>query len=829
MSLLAYSISIALLLSAANAAPQTTGFAVSGRALNEITRNESFSVPGAELELINVSLDSALPMRTGTADANGNFQFDNVPEGCYFITGRSEGMQGLSDPFCVSAQGESPSVLVDMRLETIVESIEVSASASTVAIAPTQTSSVGSVGQMAIDNAPKANRSFEDALPLIPGVFRGPSGEINSHGARASQSGIRLNGANVSDPFTGQSEVNLPADVVSVVEVLSSPYDAEYGGFIGAVSKVETKRSNMTKLNVALQNFNPRLRKRDGSIMGIESATPRLTLTGPIKKGKLAFLHSTEYQFVRAEQEDANLDPLARDVEREALSVFTQVDATLTDKNGLTINFLAFPEKLNFFGLNAFNPQEATPDLRRRGFLTTVKDVHQFHNGSTLISQADALDLSSDVKPRGFADYSVGLERATGAFFHRQRRNSSRVQVSELFLARPLKGWGDHQLKSGFTVSREQFRADLSFEPVTWLGVQDQLVRRLEFSPPAEVAASKIDYGLFLHDKWTVTPNLTLDLGLRLERDSIAARHNPSYRSGFAYSFGTASRTVFRGGAGLFFARSSLLVPTFSSWPLRTETELAPGGSPITRSFENITVDELKNPRSLAWSLQVEREVSANLFIRLGYQQRRTTHNYVVERLTDTPVGNALLLTNSGRDSYREWQVTARYRLPGNGHLTGSYVRSSAVGDLNDLGSVFGAVPAALIQPNEIAPLAFDAPHRVVVWADFGLPFDLRVSPVVEVRQGFPYSVENELRKIVGARNRGGRFPAHHTVDFQVTKRFSLTVRGKKRNVRLGFRMFNLMNSFNPQDVQSNIASPYFGTFYRGVKRRIRGVLEIGN
>ena len=145
-------------------------------------------------------------------------------------------------------------------------------------------------------------------------------------------------------------------------------------------------------------------KKRDGAIMGIESATPRLTLTGPIKKGRIAFLQSTEYQFVRTEQEDAKLDPLARDVEREALSVFTQVDARLSENNGTTVNLLLFPEKLNFFGLDAFHPQESTPDLRRRGTLTTVRNAHQFGSGATLISQFDVQDLSADVKPHGFGD-----------------------------------------------------------------------------------------------------------------------------------------------------------------------------------------------------------------------------------------------------------------------------------------------------------------------------------------------------------------------------------------------------------------------------------------
>ena len=69
----------------------------------------------------------------------------------------------------------------------------------------------------------------------------------------------------------------------------------------------------------------------------------------------------------------------------------------------------------------------------------------------------------------------------------------------------------------------------------------------------------------------------------------------------------------------------------------------------------------------------------------------------------------------------------------------------------------------------------------------------------------------------------------YKTLDRQVTKKFSFQMAGKKRRYRAGIRVFNLLNTFNPQDVQSNLGSPHFGTFYRGVKRKLRAVFELGN
>ncbi len=829
-------LAIGCLAYSSEASAQESGSPVTGRAVVRGPDGQSFSVAGATMELTSVSEDAAgasAPLQVKT-NRSGVFRFKDVDEGCYVVVGKSTELRGQSGVFCVPWPDEPDLISVEMEIEQVVESVQVTAAV--IEIDPTETSSTGSVGVSTLHNAPKANRSFEDVMPLIPGVLRGPSGEINMSGARASQSATELNGADVTDPVTRTTQINLPTETVSSVQVLTSPYDTQYGGFAGAVSTVETKPANLSKLKISLQNFTPRIRRRDGAIMGIESSTPRFTVTGPIRKGKLGFFHSTEYQFVRADQEDANLPLLERDVEREALSVFTQVDARHSDRSGTSANMLIYPEKLNFFGLNAFTPQEATSDLRRRGRLATLRNNHEFRSGATLLSQLSYQNLDSDVRPLSSGPARIGLERASGGFFNRQSRSTIRRKWSELYRFAPLDTIGHHQLKTGFQLGAESYHGDQVFRPVTWLGIEDQPVLQLDFTPPAGVRASKNDYALFLQDKWEVASPLTLDLGLRLERDSIAGQANPSYRAGFAYAIGKAARTLLRGGAGLFFDRISLTAPTFLQFPQRTETRYGLDGRITSeRAFESRIEGPIRNARSLSWSLQLDREAIPDLFLRAGYHQRRTTRNLLVEPESGVgtlDLGTArdfLTLSNRGRDSYREWQFSARYRLSEGGHLTASYVRSSSVGDLNDLGAIYWPTPAALIWPNERAPLTFDVPNRFLFWSEVGIPWGLRAVPVFELRSGFPYSAIDQNRDIVDARHRAGQFPVYKALDLQVTKRFSIQMAGKKRHFRAGIRFFNLLNTFNPQDVQSNLGSPYFGTFYRGVKRKLRAVFELGN
>ena len=828
---------IFLLLFPGAGSAQETGSAIVGQAIVAGPNSERFGAVGAQMRLQSIaevepsseSPEGEAPVAEPSAETNelGIFRFTAMPDGCYVIVGTAPGMTGQSDIFCLPGDEQPFRIDIEMQVEAVVEFVEVTASAIT--IDPTETSSSGSVGGSTIDNAPKANKRYEDVMPLIPGVLRGKEGEINMNGVRATQSGVQLNNVDMTDPVARTSQLNLPLSVISNVQVLSTPYDSQYGGFAGAVSTVETKPADLEAFRAGLQNFGPRIRRRDGTIMGIESFTPRFTANIPIKKGRFGLLHSTEYQFVRADQEDAKLPLLERDVEREALTIYTQFDAQVTKKNLASISVLFFPEKLNFFGLNAFTVQPSTPDLRRRGKLVHLRDTHVFESGALLLTNASYQDLGHDVLPRSYEPASIELETTSGAFFNRQARNTARGTLSEQYQFAPR---GAHQIKTGIQLGRETYRGDQTFNPITWLGVDQRLVSQLDFTAPVTVRANKNEIATFVQDKWSVSGRLTFDLGLRIERDSLARAWNPSYRAGFAYAFGGVSRTVLRGGSGLFIDRVSMLVPTFTELPVRTETRFNTVGDVTSVLRFDPRIDgRIRNARSLGWNLQLDHELINNLFLRAGYQQRRTTRNFLIEPTAFSAANEtegSLILGNEGRDYYREYQFTARYRLQGTGHITASYVRSSSVGDLNDLGSIFAATPATLIRPNQRGPLQFDVPHRFLTWTEIRGPFNMMFIPIWEVRSGFPYSEMNELRDFVGARNQAGRFPVYNSLDFQVTKRLAIKLGGKERDVRIGIRLFNLLNNFNPQDVQENLSSPFYGTFYRGVKRKIRAVFEIG-
>ena len=265
-----------------------TGGTIRGTVYTSSANGEQFGVPGAHVKLSGPGSFDIL------ANEAGSYSLSDVPPGAYSIEVTAPDLIGSAVATIVA--GDTADVNVRLEIESVKTWVGVTDNAP-----PISTESVGRdvIGERALHNAPNKEERFDSTLPLIPGVVRGPDGLINMKGARASQGGSLLNGANATDPVTGTPSIRLPIDVVSSVEVISNPYDPEYGKLTGAVAKTETRTGDYEGFHASIQNILPRPRKRAGDYVGIESVTPRLTVTGPLIKDKLAFTQSLEYRYVR--------------------------------------------------------------------------------------------------------------------------------------------------------------------------------------------------------------------------------------------------------------------------------------------------------------------------------------------------------------------------------------------------------------------------------------------------------------------------------------------------------------------------------------------------
>lgn len=796
-----------------SAAPQQGG-KITGKVVADIP-DQRKALPGVVVTLSSERLgDKKLQ---SVSDLEGQYDFPDLIAGDYIVTVEFTGFKKYEQQLSVQIDATVPH---DILLQPVPLSETVTIKEDKTDAVKTESTTPSVITEQALRDAPLIDQKFQDALPLLPGVVRGPDGNLNIKGTRPSQSGILVSSLNVTDPVTGAPAIELPIEAVDTVQVHSNPYSSEFGKFAGAVTTIET-RSGSNDLRYLFLGILPRPRIRDSHIYGIGAVTPRIAVGGPIKKDKLFFFQSLEYRFVRTNVPSLEaLNEHQRDIQRESFDSFSRLDYVINNNHRLTASFSIFPQKYDFANLNTFNPSDTTANFHQRGWFLALNEQATFASGALLQSSFSAKQFDGDIFGNSGAPYEITPDRNFGGWFNRQHRESRRYEWLEVFNFAPRQWHGSHALKAGVNVSHTDYDGTDRSTPVTISRADGTRYQTIDFSGPGLLDLAQTEYSLFAQDKWIPNQHVVLDLGLRYDRDGIGHNSNFAPRVGFVLTPTDSERTVIRGGIGIFYDKIPLNVGSFEQYQnLLITTFAANGVTPIggPRLLVNTKPEDLENPYSLAWNLQVDHQLLRRLLLRFGYEDRSTRRDFVLE-----PTTHELLLQNNGRSRYREFQAVARFRFQEGRNIFLSYVRSQALGNLNDFNTYFGNLKHAVIRPDEYGKQPFDAPNRLLFWGDFALPHDVVISPVVDWHTGFPFSVINEQQDFVGPRNEGGRFPTLMTLDLLVMKGLKIRFRGKEYKGRAGFTIFNITNHWNPRDVQNNIASGQFGTFFNSPDRSVR-------
>src|SRR5260370_2805083 len=132
--------------------------------------------------------------------------------------------------------GSNEITLVMNHVRNTSESVHVSASPSPIDLE--QTNSERLLGGPQILEVPyPSTHSLRNALPLMPGVVRGPGGDLHFNGGAENQVLYTLDGFNVSDPLTGTFSTRLSVESVRSLDFLSGRYSPEFGkGSAGALA-----------------------------------------------------------------------------------------------------------------------------------------------------------------------------------------------------------------------------------------------------------------------------------------------------------------------------------------------------------------------------------------------------------------------------------------------------------------------------------------------------------------------------------------------------------------------------------------------------------------
>ncbi|HYK21283.1 MAG TPA: carboxypeptidase regulatory-like domain-containing protein, partial [Pyrinomonadaceae bacterium] len=350
------------------------------------------------------------------SDVEGQYDFPSLVAGDYTVTVEFSGFKKYEKTLSVQIDATVEHNILLQPLP-LTESVTITDNRTDASKTESTTPSV--ITNQALRDAPLIDQKFQDALPLLPGVVRGPDGNLNIKGTRPTQSGILVSSLNVTDPVTGAPAIELPLEAVDTVQVHSNPYSSEFGKFTGAVTTIET-RSGSNDWRYLITGTLPRPRWRDGKIYGVGAATPRIAVGGPIKKDKLFFFQSVEYRFVRTNV--PSLEALAenqRDIRRESFDSFSRIDYVVNKNNRLTGSFSLFPQKFDFFNLNTFNPSDTTANFHQRGWFLALNEQAAFESGALLQASFSAKQFDGDIFGNSGAPYQITPDRNFGGWFDR--------------------------------------------------------------------------------------------------------------------------------------------------------------------------------------------------------------------------------------------------------------------------------------------------------------------------------------------------------------------------------------------------------------------------
>jgi len=410
-------------------------------------------------------------------------------------------------------------------------------------------------------------------------------------------------------------------------------------------------------------------------------------------------------------------------------------------------------------------------------------------------------------------------ETTLGNFYNSQMRGTATYQfVESVSGTTNLRGL--HLYKAGFDLLRSYYDGSSASRPVLIERSDGSLARRLDFSRGTTQSVDSTDVAVFAQDRYQPSARFYLEFGGRVDRDGIVDRWNVTPRVGTAVLLDEAGSSVLHGGFGLFYERTPSTVGAFTQFEGATDTRYAadgvtPLGPPVV--FEHIVAPGLETPRSRTWDIGIDHRINAQWSLRGTVIDRTGDHELVVDPIRTGTTG-ALQLASTGRSNYRGAEVSVHFTHGPSFDATASYVRARARGDLNSLTNYFDVVMWPIVGQNAYAPLPVDVPHRVTARARLLPTSTWLLLGIVDWRSGTPWSAVNEYLDFVGPRNEEFRFPSYLRTELGIEHRMKIFF----LRPWIGIRAYNAFAAFLPTDVQNNLSSPLFGTFYNSEYRQLR-------
>jgi hypothetical protein len=537
------------------AAPVSAQGRQAGALGGRVSSSDGQPLPGAS---VTVSSSALQGTRTVIADVNGVYRVTELPAGDYVVTFAMSGMSSVERRARVSLGGD---VTIDqeLTLEPVREAIDVRGATPAAVASPT-----GAFNLRTSDaNVLPTGRTPFLLAELAPGLTDNTpnSNQVTIGGGFAYDNVFLMNGVDINDNVLGQPNALFIEEAIEEVQVLTSAVPAEYGRFGGGVVNVITRSggnafSGAFRLNLANPAWSvetPFEKSRGVTRASKLSPAYEATTGGPLVRDRLWYFGG-----VRAERTTTQSAFAQTGVPFTSRNENTRYEAKLTGtvRPGHTLSgsFINNATDLRQPALPvAIDPSTfttpSTPNrllgaswrgaLGGRTFATAQysQKTWQLQNaGGT-----SAAIVDSPFMTRGTLGVPGGLLYNAPYFDSTdpEQRNNRQITASLSHLL-SASSFGTHEVKGGFeyfvstrvggnsqTSTGYVFQTDYKLDAANRPSVDadGRLIprfvpnnSRIQIWLPQRGATIDIaTTSLFATDHWTVSPRLTLDLGLRFE------------------------------------------------------------------------------------------------------------------------------------------------------------------------------------------------------------------------------------------------------------------------------------------------------------------------
>lgn len=758
------------------------------------------------------------------SNARGEYSLAGLAPGTYTVKAIAPKFALYENTEVEISAGEKTELIVVLMVAGLEETVDISNDAG---VSTDQDNNAGAtvIKGKDLEALPDDPDELEQALQALAGPSAGPNG-----------------GQIFIDGFTGGRIP--PREAIREIRINQNPFSAEFDRLGFGRLEILTRPGSDKWRGSANFNFNDaRLNSRNPfAINRAPSQTKTFggNISGPVQKGRSSFFLDVNHRMVDNNtvinalilDPSLNIVSFNQDVQvpTRRFNIGPRFDYQINDKNTLIVRY-------NFGRSTSENQGIGDTSLPSRASNSSSRE-HEFRVTETMIINSKTVNETrfefSDNRRDQTGDNSIPTINVPAAFTGggaQVGQSFSRNRVFELnnFTTTSFGKNNQHSVKFGGRVrtinvrDRSESNYGGTFVFPGFFGVDpcdintDGVVSPLEqyrckvsgavgaqynptqFSittgdPLATI--SRTDYGLFITDDWRISPALMLSFGLRYENQTnISSNMNFAPRFGFAWSPGAggarAPKTVFRGGAGIFYERFSenlslqairfngqnqlnLLVSANETDPVRRAAALAllaqptftlSGVTNVPTAAQILAVlpqsntirtisNELSAPYTMQAAIGIERQLPYNTTL-AGFFITSKTNNVLRSRNINAPIcplqtnclnaprpdptaGNIYQYESTGESKQNQVIVNFRTNINNKYSLFGNYRLGFADGD-SDGAFSFPAYSYDLT--GEYGRSSFDIRHNFTLGGNLSMPWGFSLNPFVIISSGRPFNI----------------------------------------------------------------------------------------